>query len=198
MAVKVDTPTHGVDDRLGLLKDLLLHIVLEAAFHDLGKLHLEGHDGTRGRDAVSAMASVDDAEALLSDEDNVVVLQVDDAARVLDDGAGVRGQKVLDRAADLVFAQAQLAVGLVLGLGRGLAAELLERGRAGLDKVDREQSLLDRVVVLVHKNLSAKEKKRDHVDGKNATSSLKATSKGEPRRVATISPGKRDDLKMSA
>ena len=37
----VDAAAHRVDDRLGLLEDLLLHEEVEVALHDLLQLHLE-------------------------------------------------------------------------------------------------------------------------------------------------------------
>ena len=49
----VQATTHSVDDRLGLLEDLLLHEVVEAALHDLLELNLDGLDGTDVAGAVS-------------------------------------------------------------------------------------------------------------------------------------------------
>ena len=40
LSVKVDSPPHGVDHRLGLLIDLLLHKGGEIPLHDLLDLHL--------------------------------------------------------------------------------------------------------------------------------------------------------------
>lgn len=57
--VKVDSPTHGVDDRLGLLVDLLLHEVVERSLHDSGELNLERLDGTDGGDSIVAAETVD-------------------------------------------------------------------------------------------------------------------------------------------
>lgn len=95
--VKVDTTTHGVDDRLGLLVDLLLHEVVELALHDLGKLDLEGFDGTRRRDlgAVRAAQTVD-VEFTLGNVGDVVVLEVQDTLGVLDDGGSIGGDEEFD------------------------------------------------------------------------------------------------------
>ena len=42
--LKVDPSSHGIDNRLRLLKDLLLHERAEVALHDLLNLHLEDDD----------------------------------------------------------------------------------------------------------------------------------------------------------
>ena len=42
LRIKVDPPPHGVDHRLRLLVDLLLHECREVPFHDLLDLHLQG------------------------------------------------------------------------------------------------------------------------------------------------------------
>ena len=44
--VEVDPSSHGVEDRLRLLEDLLQHERVERALHDLLNLHLEGRDLT--------------------------------------------------------------------------------------------------------------------------------------------------------
>ena len=44
LLLEVDSSTHRVDDRLGLLKDFLLHKGGVVALHDLLDLHLEGGD----------------------------------------------------------------------------------------------------------------------------------------------------------
>jgi hypothetical protein len=58
-AVKVDSTTHGVDNRLGLFVDLLLHEVVELSLHDLGKFYLEGLDSSNGRESIVLSKSVD-------------------------------------------------------------------------------------------------------------------------------------------
>jgi len=58
-AVKVDSTTHGVDNRLGLFVDLLLHEVVKLALHDLGKFDLESLNGSDGRQSVVLSKSVD-------------------------------------------------------------------------------------------------------------------------------------------
>ena len=63
MLVDVYTTTHGVDDRLRLLVDLLLHEVIELALHDLRELDLKGLDSTvlglRSAGVLVAAESVD-------------------------------------------------------------------------------------------------------------------------------------------
>ena len=44
LCVKVDSAPHGVDHRLGLLVDLLLHERGEVPLHDLLDLHLKSRD----------------------------------------------------------------------------------------------------------------------------------------------------------
>jgi hypothetical protein len=84
----VETTTHGVDNRLGLLEDLLLHEVVEAALHDLLELDLKSLDGADVARAVILVQAVD-VEGALVDVGNVVVLEVQDLLGVLDNGGGV-------------------------------------------------------------------------------------------------------------
>ncbi len=44
LGLEVDAAPHGVDHRLGLLEDLLLHERREVALHDLLDLHLQSRD----------------------------------------------------------------------------------------------------------------------------------------------------------
>lgn len=90
----IETATHGVDDGLGLLEDLLLHEVVELALHDLLELQLEGLDGPHVRAAIRLLKPVD-VERALVDVGDVVVLEVQDLLGVLDDGRGVRRQEEL-------------------------------------------------------------------------------------------------------
>jgi hypothetical protein len=57
--IEVDTSTHGVDDRLGLLINLLLHKVVELTLHDLSKFDLESLDSSDGRESVILSQTVD-------------------------------------------------------------------------------------------------------------------------------------------
>jgi hypothetical protein len=57
--IEVDTSTHGVDDRLGLLVNLLLHKVVELTLHDLSKFDLESLDSSDGRESVILSQTVD-------------------------------------------------------------------------------------------------------------------------------------------
>ena len=59
VGVKVDSTSHGVDDRLGLLVNLLLHKVVELALHDLGELDLESLNRSNRRNGVVSPQSVD-------------------------------------------------------------------------------------------------------------------------------------------
>ena len=90
----VQTTTHSVDDGLGLLKDLLLHEVVELALHDLLELKLEGLDVTDIGSAVGLLETVD-VEGALVDVGNIVILQVHDLLGVLDNSRGIRREEEL-------------------------------------------------------------------------------------------------------
>ena len=98
--VEVDATTHGVDDGFGLLVDLLLHEVVKLALHDLRKLNLKRLDSAvlRLRSATLLVAAETvDVKLALSDMGDIVVLEVENALRVLDDGGSIRGNEELDR-----------------------------------------------------------------------------------------------------
>ena len=46
IGIKVDTATHGIDNRLGLFVDLFLHEMVKFAFHDGSDLKFECFDAT--------------------------------------------------------------------------------------------------------------------------------------------------------
>ncbi len=96
LVLDIQTTTHSINDRLGLLEDLLLHEVVELALHDLLELELEGLDGADVAAAVRLLQAVDVQRALVNVRD-VVVLEVHDLLRVLDDGGRVRGEEELGR-----------------------------------------------------------------------------------------------------
>lgn len=98
----VETTTHSVDNRLGLLEDLLLHEVVEAALHDLLELDLKGLNGTDVRRAIVLVKAVN-VEGALVDVGNVVVLEVQDLLGVLDDGGWVGGKEELGGHGDTVI-----------------------------------------------------------------------------------------------
>lgn len=58
MSIEVDSSPHRVDDRFGLLVDLLLHKVIERSLHDRSQFDLQGFDGTNGRDSVITSKSM--------------------------------------------------------------------------------------------------------------------------------------------
>ena len=87
---------HRVHHRLGLLEDLLLHEVLVVALHDLLDLEQELVYLAMRRLVVVAALDAMDGEATVAHHGHVVVLQEDHLIGVLDDGARVRGEKVLD------------------------------------------------------------------------------------------------------
>ena len=106
MLVEVDTTTHGVDDRLGLLVNLLLHEVVELALHDLRELNLEGFDGTvlGFRNAAFLVAAETmDMQLTLGDVGNVIVLKVKNTLGVLDYRRGIGGDEEFDRLREAVL-----------------------------------------------------------------------------------------------
>ena len=104
VSVKVDATTHGVDDRVGLLVDLLLHEVIERSLHDLSQLNLQGLDRADGGDAIVATKAVD-AELTLADVGNIIIEEVQDRLGVLDNRRWIRGQEVLDLLREAILAQ---------------------------------------------------------------------------------------------
>ena len=90
----VETATHGVDNGLGLLEDLLLHEVVELALHDLLELQLKGLDSADVGAAISLLKAVDVERALVNVGD-IIVLKVHDLLGVLHDSGGVRRQEEL-------------------------------------------------------------------------------------------------------
>ena len=91
---RVETSTHGVDDGLGLLENLLLHEVVEAALHNLLELDLQSLDGTDVGGSVILVQAVN-VEGALVDVCNVVILEVQDLLGVLDNGGWVGGEEEL-------------------------------------------------------------------------------------------------------
>lgn len=109
--IEIDTTTHRIDHALGLLVNLLLHEMGELALHDLRQLELEGLDGTdgagsrtsgAGRIGVRATETVD-VQLALADVRDVVVLEVQDALGVLDDGGRVGRDEEFDGLRQTVF-----------------------------------------------------------------------------------------------
>jgi hypothetical protein len=94
LVADVKTTTHGVDNGLGLLEDLLLHEVVELALHDLLELKLEGLDGSDVRAAISLLKTMD-VEGALVNVSNIVILKVHNLLGVLDNGGGVGGEEEL-------------------------------------------------------------------------------------------------------
>ena len=90
----VEATSHGVDDGLGLLKNLLLHEVVELALHDLLELKLQRLDCADVRATISLLETVD-VQRPLMDVCNIVVLKVHDLLGVLDNGRGIGREEEL-------------------------------------------------------------------------------------------------------
>ena len=157
--VKVDAATHGVDDGLGLLVDLLLHEVVEATLHDLGKLELQGLDKTRCgllRLAVGGIAAQTvNGQFAVGNVSDVIVLEEEDTLGVLDDGGRIGCNVEFDRLWATVLAEERATLsaenfasrrcrrGQEATTSRGsrrLEARLGRRvtGKLDIDKVDLE------------------------------------------------------------
>jgi len=132
----VQATTHGVDNRLGLLEDLLLHEVVEATLHNLLQLDLDSLNGANVAGAVSLGQTVD-VELTLVDVGNVIVLEVENLLGVLDDGGRVGREEELGGLRHTVIRQESARLRAV--------EERLVGGETG----DREEvvALLERDVV---------------------------------------------------
>jgi len=108
----IQTTSHGVHDGLGLLKDLLLHEVVELALHDLLELQFDGLDRTDVGGTVILGQAVD-VQLALVDVSDVIILQVEDLLGVLDDGRGVGGQEELGGLGDAIVGQESPRLGAV-------------------------------------------------------------------------------------
>jgi hypothetical protein len=57
--IKVDTTSHGVDNRFWLFVDFLLHKVVVLPLHDFGEFDLQVLNSSDGRETVVSSESVD-------------------------------------------------------------------------------------------------------------------------------------------
>jgi hypothetical protein len=93
--------------------------MLKRALHYSGELDLESLDGPDRRDTVVAAQAVN-VEFTLGDVCNVVILKVEDALGVFDNGAGIRGYEKLDRLREAIFGEESTRLAPdQLGTGRG-------------------------------------------------------------------------------
>ena len=89
--VAIHPPPHRVADTVGLLVDLLEHVVRKIAEIDVGGLVLDGLD----RNVPRPRVAVPHLETVSTESRGVVIVEIDDVAGVSDQGAGVAGQEVL-------------------------------------------------------------------------------------------------------
>lgn len=94
LVADVKTTTHGVDNRLGLLENFLLHEVVELALHDLLELELKGLDGTDIAASIGLLEAMD-VERTFVDVGDVIVLEVHHLLGVLNNGRWIRRQEEL-------------------------------------------------------------------------------------------------------
>lgn len=127
LVLDIETTTHGVDDRLRLLENLLLHEMVKLALHDLLELQLEGLDGTDVWRAV-VLGEAMDVEGSVVDVGDIVVLEVEHLLGVLDDGGWVGGEEELDWHWDAVVGHE--------GARLGAAEEVLVDGGRGEEVAD--------------------------------------------------------------
>lgn len=95
LVLEVKATTHSVDNRLGLLENLLLHEVVELALHDLLELDLDGLDGANVRSA-SLLSETVNVELSIVDVSNIVILEVENLLGVLDNGRWVGREEELN------------------------------------------------------------------------------------------------------
>ena len=155
--VEIDAPTHGVDDRLGLLVDFLLHKVVKLALHDLRELEFEGLDRTDGTLLTVGLAFAQsmDVQLSLSDVGDVIIFEVENTFGMLDDCSSVRGDEELDGLRETVVGHecARLGTGHLAtgtgwgeegvvttanGWGLGFRASRLGRREFDIDEIDLE------------------------------------------------------------
>jgi hypothetical protein len=90
----VQTTTHGVNNGLGLLENLLLHEVVELSLHNLLELELKSLDRTDGGGTLLLTSTVN-VELTLVNVSDIIVLKVENLLGVLNDGGGVGGEEEL-------------------------------------------------------------------------------------------------------
>lgn len=94
--VEDDAAAHGVDDGLGLLEDLLLHERVKLALHDLVQLELDAVDRPRAVIRLVLLLAPMQGQTAIANGGNIIVLEINDPIRVLDNGTGIRCKKVLN------------------------------------------------------------------------------------------------------
>jgi len=157
LVLGVKTTAHSVDNRLGLLENLLLHEVVVAALHDLLELNLNGLNGTDVGGA-RVLGQTVDVQLTVVNVGNVVVLEVKDLLGVLDNSGWVGGQEELNGLRSTVFGEesarlraveqalvrrSKEVVGLLQCdvLGSSLSGERAILTELNIDKVDLHLSL---------------------------------------------------------
>jgi hypothetical protein len=149
----VETTTHGVDDRLGLLEDFLLHEVVELALHDLLELKLDGLNGSDIGGAIILGESVD-VELTIMDVSNIVIFEIENLLGVFDERRSVRGEEEFSRLRHAIVRQEGPRLGAVEeGLVRGSkqvvggqhAVDLLLDSNIVIGSLSRESSAFFRV-----------------------------------------------------
>ena len=108
----VQTTSHGVDNRFGLLEDFLLHEVVELALHDLLQLEFNGLNGADIRSTIVLSQTVD-VELTLVNVGDIIILQVEHLLGVLDNSRWVRRQEELGRLGDAIVGQECPGLGAV-------------------------------------------------------------------------------------
>ena len=102
--IEIDPSSHGVDDGLGLFVNLLLHKVVKFPLHDLRQFQLECLDRSvlfcsapaRTRTTLCVGSQTVNVQFSLGNVGDVVVLEIQHALGVLDDGSGVGSDEEFD------------------------------------------------------------------------------------------------------
>lgn len=164
LSLEVDSTSHCVDDRLGLLEDLLLHEVVELTLHDLVELHLKSLDRSSSGGVLVSSDSVD-VQLTIVDVGNIVVLKEEDLLGVLDNGSRVGGEEELRGHGDTIVREESSRLRVSEGIGAG-DTELEVGGSLGLDSHVGELNV-DKVNLELLLGLDTNEERRTLSGGDN-------------------------------
>ena len=113
--VKVNATTHSVNDRFGLLENLLLHKVGELALHNLLELHLKGLNGTSGG-LVNVTADSVNVKLAIRNMRNIVVLKEQNLSSVFNHSGGVGGHEKLNGSRGIIIREESTRLRVSQGL----------------------------------------------------------------------------------
>lgn len=112
LVLDVQAAAHGVDDGLGLLKDFLLHKMVEFALHDLLQFEFNSLDGADVGGAV-VLGQTMNVELAFMDVGNVIILEIKDFFCMFDNGRRIRGEEEFGRLWDAIIGEESTGLGAV-------------------------------------------------------------------------------------